>query len=123
LKTVTFDTSRLLLVNKNGLEYVDDEGCRCAIDFHSCRENARDLLKIPAWLWARHPNYVGLRNILGEPPYIALASDPPTRFLFSMPGPAAKDPGKESASLEPRDFYEFDLRLNREGGVLTFDMT
>ena len=123
LKTVTFDKSKLLVVSKNGLEYLDDEGRRCVIDFHTCRENARDLLKMPAWLWARHPNYVGLRNILGEPPYITLATNPPTRFLFPMPGPSVKDPGKQASSLEPRDFHEFDMRLHREAVVRTFDVT
>jgi hypothetical protein len=123
LKTVTFDKSKLLVVSKNGLEYLDDAGCSCTVDFHTCRENALDLLRMPALLWARHPNYVGLRNIEGEPPYITLATDPPTRFLFPMPGPSVKDPGKESSSLELRDFYEFDMLLHREAGVLTFDVT
>ena len=123
MKTVTFDKSKLLGVSKNGLEYVDDQGCRCSIDFHTCRENARDLLKMPGWLWARHPNYVGLRNILGRPPYITLVTNPPTRFLFPMPGPFFNDPGASSPSLEPIDFYEFDGRLFSKAGVPTFDVT
>jgi hypothetical protein len=52
-----------------------------------------------------------------------LATNPPTRFLFPMPGPSVKDPGKQASSLEPRDFHEFDMRLHREAGVRTFDVT
>ena len=122
MKTVTFDKSKLLSISKNGLEYVDDQGCRCAIDFHTCRENVQNTLKRAERLWARDPNYVGFRNILAKPPHITLATNPLTRFLFPMPGPSVQDPGN-SSSLEPRDFYEFEMRLLNEAGVKTFDMT
>jgi hypothetical protein len=122
LKTVTFDKSKLLSVSKDGLEYVDDQGCRCAIDFHSCRENFQKEMHVPERLWARDPNYVACRDILAKPPHITLATNPPTRFVFPMPGPSVRDPGKKS-SLEPRDFYEFQMRLFKEAGVKTFDMT
>jgi|KBSMisStandDraft_5_1062788.scaffolds.fasta_scaffold462962_2 hypothetical protein len=123
LKTVTFDKSKLLDVSKDGLEYVDDQGCRYAIDFHTCRENVQRKLKMPERLWARDPNYVGFRDILAKPPHITLATDPPTRFVFPMPGPSVKDPGKKSSQLEPSDFYEFEMRLFSDAGVKTFDMT
>ena len=123
MKTVTFDSSKLLAVSKDGLEYVDDQGCRCTIDFHTCRENVRNRLKMPEWRWARDPDYVGFRDILGKPPHITLATNPPTRFLFPMPGPSVQDPGKRSSSLEPPDFDEFQVRLFNEAGVKTLDMT
>jgi hypothetical protein len=112
LKTVTFDKSKLLGVSKNGLEYVDDQGGRCAIDFRICRENVRNQLKMPEWRWARHPDYVGFRDILAKPPHITLATNPPTRFVFPMLGPSVQD-----------DFDEFQMRLFEEAGVKTFDMT
>jgi hypothetical protein len=77
---------------------------------------------MPEWLWARHPNYVGFRDVVAEPPHITLATNPPTRILFPMPGPSANVPGK-SSSLEPRDFYEFEMRLFKEAGAETLDMT
>jgi hypothetical protein len=110
-------------MSKSGLEYVDDQGCRCAIDFHTCRENVQHKLKRPDRLWARDPNYVGFRDILARPPHITLATNPPTRFVFPMPEPSVQDPAKNSSSLEPRDFYEFETRLFNEAGVKTFDMT
>ena len=109
MKTVTFDKSTLLGVSKNGLEYVDDQGCRCAIDFQTCRENVRKRLRRPERLWARDPNYVGFRDVLAKPPHITLATDPPTRFVFPMPGPGG--------------FDAFQVRLFNEAGVKTLDMT
>ncbi len=121
MKTVTFDKSKLLSVSKDGLEYVDDQGCRCALDFHTCRENVQK--ETAGWLGAKDPNYVGFRNIEAKPPHITLATNPPTRFVFPMPGPSVKFPGRKSSSLEPRDFYEFQIRLFYEAGVKTLDMT
>ena len=123
MKTVTFDKNKLLAVSKNGLEYVDDQGCRCTIDFQTCRENVRNRLKMPEWRWARKPDYVGFRDILGKPPHITLASNPPTRFLFPMPAPSVQDPGERSSSLAPPDFDEFQVRLFNEAGMKTLDMT
>jgi hypothetical protein len=121
LKTVTFDEHRLLSVNKNGLEYVDDQGCRCAIDFHACCESFNK--GAAERLGARNPRYVGSRNILANPPEMILATDPPTRFLFPKPRVCGNGPGEESASPELRDWDKFQLRLYREGGVRTVDMT
>ena len=123
MKTVTFDSSKLLAVSKNGLEYVDDQGCRCTIDFQTCRENVRNRLKMPEWRLARQPDYVGFRDILGKPPHITLATNPPTRFLSPVPGPSVNDPGKRSSSLAAPDFDEFQVRLFDEAGVSTFDVT
>ena len=78
---------------------------------------------MPEWRWARDPNYVAFRDILGEPPHITFATNPPTRFLFPIPGPSVQDPAKKSSSLEPLDFDEFQVRLFNEAGVKTFDMT
>jgi hypothetical protein len=121
LKTVTFDKSKLLSVSKDGLEYVDDQGCRCAIDFHTCRENVQK--KMPGWHGGRNPNYVGFRDILAKPPHVTLATNPATRFAFPTPGPSVEDPDGKSSSLEPRDFYEFQTRLFNEAGMHIFDMT
>jgi len=123
LKTATFDKSKLLGVSKDGLEYLDDQGCRCAIDFQTCRENVQKRLKRPDQLWARDPNYVGFRDVLAKPPHITLATNPPTRFLFPVPEPPVENPGRNSSSLEPPDFDEFQTRLFFEAGVKTFDMT
>lgn len=115
MKSVTFDNTRILAVSKDGLEYLDDQGCRCAIDFHTCRMNLRKTLKMPEEWWARDPNYVGFRDIVANPPHITLATDPPTRFLFPMPEPAAN-------SLHG-DFHQFQVRLWDEAGVNTLDMS
>ena len=110
MKTVTFDRSKLLSVSKDGLEYVDDQGCRCAIDFHTCRENVRKQMHPPERPWDRDPNYVAVRDSEAKPPHITLSTNPPTRFVFPVP-----DPNHE--------FEEFQFRLFREAGVKTFDMT
>jgi len=107
LKTVTFDKSRLLSVSEDGLEYVDDQGCRCAIDFHTCRENFKKQHG-PERLWAGLPNYVAVRDIEAKPAHITFATNPPTRFVFPMTDP---------------NFHELQFRLFREAGVMTFDMT
>jgi len=120
LKTVTFDKSKLLSVSKDGLEYVDDQGCRCAIDFHTCGENFQKEMHMPGWLQVRQ-SYVGFHDIGAK--HITLATSPPTRFVFPMPGPSLKDPGRKSSSLEPRDFYEFQMRLFNEAGVRILDIT
>jgi hypothetical protein len=109
----------------NGLEYVDDQGCRCFIDFSTCRANVRNKTKMPEWLWTKHPEYVGFRDIVAEPPHITLATNPPTRFLLPMPGASINDTGQRSSSsaLEPLDFYEFERRLYNEAGVRRLDMS
>ena len=108
-------------MSEDGLEYVDDQGCRCTIDFHTCRENFKKK-HVPERLWARVSDYVAVRDIEAKPPHITLATNPPTRFLFPLPGPGLND-GARSAALEPIDFYEFDRRLFGEAGVRTFDVT
>lgn len=108
MKIVTFDKSKLLSVSKDGLEYLDDQGCRCTIDFDSCRDNFKKRFHPPERIWARDPNYVAVRNVVAKPPHITLTTDPPTRFVFAMPDP---------------DFDEFQFRLFREAGVKTFDMS
>ena len=121
MKTVTFDNGKLLSISRDCLEYVDDEGARCTIDFHVCRENfQKDTV---GWRGASNPHYVGSRDILANPPHITLATDPPTRFVFPMPEPSVSLPEGESSSLEPRDFFAFQMRLYREAEVRTVDMT
>jgi len=110
LKTVTFDKSKLLSMSKEGLEYVDDQGCRCTIDFHTCRENFKKK-HVPERLWDRVSDYVTVRDIEAKPPHITFATNPPTRFVFQMPDPNF------------HDFQELQFRLFREAGVMTFDMT
>ena len=122
LKTVTFDKSKLLSVSKDGLEYVDDQGCRRVVDFHTCRENVQRETAA-GWTGTRDPNYVGFRDIEAKPPRITLATNPPARFVFPMPGPSVKVRGRESSSLGLRDFHEFQVRLFYEAGVKTIDMT
>jgi len=77
------------------------------------------------WVGARKSkhDYVGFRDIEANPPHITLATNPPTRFVFPRPGPSVKVPGRKVASLEPRDFYDFQMRLFYEAGVKTLDMT
>jgi len=110
LKTVTFDKSKLLSMSKEGLEYVDDQGCRCTIDFHTCRENFKKK-HVPERLWARVSDYVAVRDIEAKPPHITFATNPPTRFVFQMPDPISMT----SKSYNSAFF--------REAGVMTFDMT
>jgi hypothetical protein len=119
LKTVTFDKSNLLSVSKNGLEYEDDRGCKCAIDFHTCRENVHKELLSGSWQ-PKPPSdsltwHVGFRDIDASPPHITLATNPPTRFLFPKPWP--------SGDFLRSDFLEFQMRLSKEAGVTTLDMT
>ena len=108
LKTVAFDRSKVLNLTKDGLDYLDDEGRRCSVRFHICRENFKKEMHLAERLWARDPNYVAVRDVDATPPHVTFATNPPTRFVFSAPHP---------------DFHEFQLRLFNEAGVKTFDMT
>ena len=110
MKTVTFDKSKLLSMSKDGLEYVDDQGCRCTIDFHTCRENFKKK-HVTERLWDSVSDYVAVRDIEARPPHITFATNPPTRFVFQMP------------DHNFHDFQELQFRLFREAAVRTFDMT
>jgi hypothetical protein len=114
-KNVVYHNFTILRVTREILEYLDDQGTACSIDFHTCRENVEKELRGPGWI--RVPEecvgpevlqdiYVGFRDSSAEPMHITLASDPPTRFQFA----------------NYRVFREFQRRL-REGGVTTLDMT
>ena len=119
MKTVTFDESKLLGVSRDGLEYLDDQGCRCAIDFHMCRENVQEELRSGRWQPKPAPDsltwHVGFRDVDGSPPNITLATNPPTRFIFPKPSP--------SADFLRSDFQQFQVRLFEEAGVTTLDMS
>src|SRR5712671_67644 len=121
LKAVTFDESQLPSMSKDGLEYLDDQGCQSAINFDICRENFRR--GSAGWRGAGNSKYVGLRDILAKPPHITLATDLLTRFVFPMPGPSVNVPDKESSSLIPGDWDGCQMRLYCEAGVRTVDMT
>jgi hypothetical protein len=108
LKTVTFDNGKILRVSKDGFDYLDDEGRRCSVEFHICRENFKKEMHYPEWAAARDPYYVAVRDIEAKPPHITFSTNPPTRFEFP---------------LVRRDFTEFQMRLFYEGGVKTFDIT
>jgi hypothetical protein len=119
LKTVTFDAGRLLSVSSEGLEYVDDQGCRCTIEFRTCRENVQRELRSGRWRPIASADsltrYIGFRDVEATPPHIILASNPPTRFVFPMAGP--------SFNVPACDFQQFQRRLFMEAGVKTVDVT
>lgn len=125
-KRVSYDKSKILAVTKDGLEYIDDQGSKCAIDFHACRENLERELGSAGYLRIRHPAdvYVGFRDLGAKPPYITFATEPPTRFEFPMPKPLVKVAGKKFLQSDPedfREFREFQARL-MEVGLKTLDM-
>jgi hypothetical protein len=102
-------------VSKDGAEHLDDQGCRCAIDFHTFRVNLRKMFKMPEEWWTENLNYIGFRDIVAKPPHITAATDPPTRFVFPMP--------ERSANFLHTDFHQFQVRLWEEAGVSTLDMS
>src|SRR5262245_985251 len=126
VKTVTYDKSRILSVSEDGLEYLDDDGCRCRVDFTVCCENVEKEMSSEGWIRVGESDdvYVGFRDWGAKPPYITLATDPPTRFVFPMPGPPVKVPGSQFVRRNPedyREFRDFQIRL-MEAGVTTLDM-
>ena len=107
IKNVASHNSTILCVTRDGLEYLDDQGITCTIDFHTCYENVQRELRRPGWIQVQESQdiYVGFRDFAATPPHITLASDPPTRFQFAGYGV----------------FREFQRRLI-EAGVTTLDM-
>jgi len=113
-------------VTREGLEYLDDQGITCIIDFRTCHENVQREVHSPGWVQVAESEdiYVGFRDCTGTPPHITFASDPPTRFQFPLPKPAVKIPGQPflRPDLEDyRDYFEFQMQL-RAAGVTTLDM-
>jgi hypothetical protein len=114
IKHVAYHNATILRVSTDSLEYLDDEGITCTIDFQTCHENVQKELRGPGWIRVREECvasealqdiYVGFRDFAATPMHITLASDPPTRFEFA----------------DYCVFREFQMRL-REGGVTTLDM-
>ena len=125
-KQVAYDKSKILRVTRDALEYVDDQGVTCIIDFNVCHENVLREVSSPGWIRVQDSSdiYVGFRDFFHKPPYMTFASDPPTRFLFPMPKPAVAVPGQRGLQRDPAgydDFREFKMRLI-EAGVTTLDL-
>jgi hypothetical protein len=127
-KHVAYDKSKILRVTRDGLEYLDDQGITCSIDFHTCHKNVQREVGSPGWIQVRESQdiYVGFRDSFAAPPYMMFASDPPTCFQFPMPKPAGAVPGQAFLRLAPAgfssDFAQFMIRLI-EAGVTTLDMS
>ena len=102
-KDVVYDESRILSLTRDGLEYVDDDGVVCTIDFHRCCANLGGAETSP------HDYVVGYR----ARPYVWFECEPLTFFNFPQ-AIRRDDPGD--------DFREFNRRLLR-AGVRTIDMT
>jgi hypothetical protein len=106
-KRVAYVNAHILRLTRDGLEYLDDDGIACAVDFHACEENVQKELRGPGWIRVGESKdiYIGFRDFGDTPAHITLASDPPTRFEFP----------------DYRAFCEFQLRL-MQAGVTTLDM-
>jgi hypothetical protein len=68
-KLVTFDKGRILSVTQQGIEYRDDDGRDCLIDFDACGGHSPH----------RH---VGYRDCSPSPPFFEFWTEPRTRFVF-----------------------------------------
>ena len=126
MKHVAYDESKILRVTRDGLEYLDDQGITCTIDFHTCHENVQREVRSPGWVQVGESQdiYVGFRDFSATPPHVTFASDPPTCFQFPVPKQAVAVPGhtflrRDTAYL--LDFRDFQRRLI-EAGVATLDM-
>jgi hypothetical protein len=107
MKHVAYHKATILSVTRDGLEYLDDQGVACTIDFHTCHENVQREVSRPGWMQVgQSPDiYVGFRDFSTKPLQITLAGDPETRFQFA----------------DYRAFHDFQKRLI-EAGVTTIDM-
>jgi hypothetical protein len=110
VKHVAYDKVKILRVTRDGLEYLDDQGITCTIDFHTCHECVQRELRRPGWVQVGESQdiYVGFRDFSATPPLFTFGSDPQTRFEFP-------------ASADFRDFYELEVCLIK-AGVRTLDM-
>jgi len=107
IKTVAYNESTILSVTRDSLEYLDDQGLACAIEFHICDDNVQREVRSEGWIQVRESQdvYVGFRDFSSRPRHITLASVPRTRFQFE----------------DYVVFREFQERLI-EAGVTTLDM-
>jgi len=107
IKTVAYNESTILSVTRDSLEYLDDQGLACAIEFHICDDNVQREVRSEGWIQVRESQdvYLGFRDFSSRPRHITLASVPRTRFQFEDYGV----------------FREFQERLI-EAGVTTLDM-
>jgi hypothetical protein len=118
-KTVVYERSKILQLDRSGLKYVDDEGTACTIDFQICQDNVQKESQSKSG-----DIYVGFRDFSAKPPYVAFATDPETYFQFPMPKPAVAVAGEKFLPSDPgdfRDFDEFKIQL-AQAGVRTIDV-
>jgi hypothetical protein len=88
-------------VTELGLEYIDENGNPKFIDFKICRQNSEEVLNFP--------QYVAVRNIVGDPygtaPYMEFLTEPLTKFVFNR-----KENFRELRwQMEERGWLTFDL--------------
>ena len=126
-KKIAYAKAKILRVDTGGLQYVDDEGTTCTIDFHVCHENVLKELRSPGWVQVKKSEtiYVGFRDSTANPPQFTFPTDPETCFRYPLPKPAVAAPGEKFLRGNPedlRDFFEFEVRL-AQAGVRTLDMS
>lgn len=113
MKRVTYRATTIVRVGRAGLDYVDDEGRECFVDFVWCRTEFDHQ-------WGpgppESPTYVGFRDSAANPPYVDFLAEPLVRFEFSKPAQVGAAPGSRFvARVVPEGYREFCALLATYG--------
>ncbi len=113
MRELHFSNIKLLSVSNSGIEYLDADGEQSQIDFQVCRRNwinnrsvKLEDMKPEQAEW--HSDCVGIRNIIGKPPYIEFFSEPHVKLIF------------DNVKTGREDFLNLQMQL-WDLGALTFD--
>lgn len=110
MKTITFDKSKVLRVNSEGLEYRADDGQTCFIDFKVCGGGGKNPYR-----------YVGSRDFQASPPYFQFPTQPPTRFVFGSVNRQEQVRSQQASAVWYEDFRWLEHQI-RKAGWMTIDL-
>ena len=125
-KVVHYTPRCVRWMNAQGIEYTDNYGTVCVIDFATCRANwARHVNASSEWatttLRADQTLCVGWRDWFDPAPYFEFFAEPRTRFVFAQPRYLL---GQRLRFLEARGRRRFNAFQHalRATGWSTFDL-
>jgi hypothetical protein len=131
VKAVKYSETTIVRVDKEGMNYLDDDGNECFVDFRQCHASFQKGIRqeiesgnvIQLSMQGSRPRYIGFRQLSSSPPYIEILADPPVRFQFEKLAEKSEiiDGRRWIQTTPPRGWGEFQGRL-AEIGMGTIDM-